>query len=103
MIHFIFLIFCFSATACAAPCQNGGQCQLISNSSYACVCPADYAGAQCETLVTTPVITITMTTTTTTITTMTTTTAMITTATVTFTTTSSSGSSKIDLYLYIDL
>lgn len=35
---------------CAStPCQNGGQCGLLSPNVFGCVCPPEFTGTQCET------------------------------------------------------
>jgi len=41
----------FSASGCNPACQNGGQCQQTITNTYACVCPPEYTGNQCETSV----------------------------------------------------
>jgi len=41
----------FLASGCTLGCQNGGQCQQTAPNTYACVCPPEYTGTQCETSV----------------------------------------------------
>ncbi len=35
----------------AAPCENGGQCELLATNAYGCVCPANFTGIRCETYI----------------------------------------------------
>lgn len=45
----IIYTFCSVINLCAdEPCLNGGACLQVSGSTYLCVCPNEFMGANCE-------------------------------------------------------